>query len=128
MSPSASSTMEIVRSLGALCGGVDGGEDQISLGRLWKEEVCFKACGNENGFAPIGCFLNQDDVAFKVRFVRLKQEEWRSSCLSSEKEKLKSSIGGSTVGDVDALHPCISLLILRKVQNWEYLLEIRVSF
>lgn len=98
--------LEIVESIAALCGGIDGGEEQICLGGSWVDEVRFRVRGNESGVLPIGCFLNQDGVTFRVRFECWK-EEVRPASVSVDKEI--SQIGGSnreavSVFPVPSLH------------------------
>lgn len=109
--PSSSPAKDIVKSLAVLCGGLDGDEEQIILGDSWAEEVRFKARGNESGFIPRGCFSNQDDVAFRVRF-GLKLEDRRPEDRS---EKMKETYvgGGSVDGDVEL--PICAFSFLKKV-------------
>lgn len=95
--------------------GIDGGDDHISLGGSWEEEVCFRARGNANGFAPNGCFLNQDRVAFRVKFACLKEELHSSLVMPGKK---KAPAGDSGERDMVASRPFSSSSSLGKLSNF----------
>lgn len=67
-------SLGVVKGLASLCGGLQGEIDEVTLSASCGKVVRCNIVGKENVVILLGCFLNQGEAAFWVRFVLVKED------------------------------------------------------